>query len=324
MAKLPSRDRVAEAIFAAYERDAEDWRRPHLGISQIGDQNCRRMLWYSFRWAVNPRHEGRLLRLFKRGHREEPAIVADLKAIGCEVREVDENGEQFRCNLIGGHFGGSCDGFVRGVPGAEKTEHVLEMKTKNAKKFAELRKHGVRKAEPGHFAQMQGYMHAFGVKRALYVCVCKDDDSIYTERVYYDQRFAEALVHKAQLVIEAAEPLERIRDDPSWFECRFCTYYDTCHTGKASDLERNCRTCVSSTPLPNGKWICSLDPGDHRALSVDEQRAGCQWHLMIPSMTPWEPIDADEVRRWVLYRDSNGNELLDQDREFRWNRRPNS
>jgi len=45
--------------------------RHHLGISIIGD-DCSRKLWYSFRWVKLIQHEGRMRRLFNRGHHEEP------------------------------------------------------------------------------------------------------------------------------------------------------------------------------------------------------------------------------------------------------------
>ena len=76
--------------------------------------------------------------------------------------------------LIAGDFGQ-----VRqtGLPGAEKTVHMLEVKTSSDKLFKVLQKEGVEKAKPEHFAQMQIYMKwsldqfcADGCKRALYVC----------------------------------------------------------------------------------------------------------------------------------------------------------
>jgi len=63
--------------------------RAHLGGSFIG-RKCSRQLWYNFRWALRPKHEGRILRLFERGHREEFSFVSYLRLIGIEVREYSE------------------------------------------------------------------------------------------------------------------------------------------------------------------------------------------------------------------------------------------
>ena len=59
--------------------------RPHLGASQIG-KTCIRELVYGFRQAVTVKHEGRMTRLFKRGHYEEPLVHAHLKGIGFFIR----------------------------------------------------------------------------------------------------------------------------------------------------------------------------------------------------------------------------------------------
>jgi hypothetical protein len=49
-----------------------------------------RELWYSFRWATNTQHDGRILRLFNRGHKEEFAFVENLQQIGIEVQEYSQ------------------------------------------------------------------------------------------------------------------------------------------------------------------------------------------------------------------------------------------
>ena len=65
----------------------EDGHRKHLGASLIGDA-CSRKLWYTFRWvkkadfSSKTRSNGQVLRLFNRGHREEPAIIKLLEKSG--------------------------------------------------------------------------------------------------------------------------------------------------------------------------------------------------------------------------------------------------
>lgn len=304
MVKLPTPppNRTGDAIHSRYRRDAEDWRRAHLGASIIGDE-CGRALWYSFRWAADPDFEGRMLRLFERGQREEDWIVEDMRLAGMRVENADEaTGKQYRFRALGGHFAGSCDGAVLGVPDAPKTWHLLEVKTSNDKRFAELLRDGVQKSNPKHYAQMQTYMHAFKLKRALYVCVNKNDDRIYTERVKYDKAEALAILEKAARVINAREPLSKIREDPSWWKCKMCDHQAHCQLGETAPLQRNCRTCVSSTPMPDGTWHCSHHG---RTLDIDQQRKGCPAHLFIPALM-WahgKVDDASETDRWVLYED---------------------
>jgi hypothetical protein len=85
---MPSNVGISEAIDGMWEA-GEKGPRPHLGASQIG-KPCDRALVYGFRHAVRKRTKGRMLRLFRRGHMEEISLVAMLRDIGFEVREVAE------------------------------------------------------------------------------------------------------------------------------------------------------------------------------------------------------------------------------------------
>lgn len=312
MVKLPPKhsDPVVRAIFAAYERDAEDPRRAHLGASQIG-KACERALWYSFRWAQLTKHEGRLLALFARGDREEPRLVADLRRIGVEVQDVDPftNG-QMRVSWLGGHFGGSCDGVIqRGVPGHESEEMVLELKTINDRNHKLLVKKGVKEVRPEHFAQMQVYMDGFELKRALYLSVNKNTDELYSEIVEYDETEATKLLERAERIVFSDEAPERIADDPKAFDCKFCDYRPICHLGMEDALQRNCRTCLSATAKRDGTWFCEKHG---TTLPDDIQREGCPDHLFLPDLLPWDQVDANDAGRWVLYRDADGREILDR------------
>lgn len=71
-------------------REAEEGPfRRHLGGSMIGEK-CERALYYNFRWFKRPDFDGRILRLFDRGHSEEFKNVALLRSIGIEVRAYSE------------------------------------------------------------------------------------------------------------------------------------------------------------------------------------------------------------------------------------------
>jgi hypothetical protein len=287
---------LARRIFASYEEGREDWRRDHLGASQIGKE-CLRALWYGFRWWTPPKFPGRVLRLFERGNREEPWLVEDMRSTRMEVVTGDEQSAERRNELIAKmveaghhvyfqearegekegqvvvrltmHFGGSMDALVNGVPLGGKKWHVWECKTAGAKPFRELAKKGVQVAKPEHYAQMQTYMLGTGLESALYIAVCKDNDEIHVERIAFDRKYAEGLVAKANSIVYSARPPVRISEDPSWYKCRFCDYREACH-GDA-EPEVNCRTCRSATVHEDGAWRC-----DGRArLTSEVQREAC-------------------------------------------------
>lgn len=234
-------------------RDEEDPFRSHLGASLMG-RECARELWYSFRWVKAPAFEGRILRLFNRGHLEEPRIVALLLMIGCTVWQYDEDGKQFRIKGHKGHFGGGMDGVVLGIPEMPETPVLGEFKTHNDKSFQGVRSNGVREAKFEHYVQMQLYMGKTGLSHALYVAVNKNDDTIYPEIVSFDKETYDRFVHRAGLIIDADEPPPRISNSPGWYKCKFCTFSSVCHG--AAQPERNCRTCRWSTPVDGGEWLC--------------------------------------------------------------------
>lgn len=68
---------------------ANDAARSHMGASIIGDA-CLRKVWYNFRWAYQAKHQGRLHRLFDRGHEEEFRFVRYLRMAGAEVRDYSQ------------------------------------------------------------------------------------------------------------------------------------------------------------------------------------------------------------------------------------------
>lgn len=265
-------------IDAAYEAHSEDGRRPHLGGSLIG-HSCPRHLWLKFRWAKRPVFPGRILRLFQTGHREELRMIADLRAAGLEVSTGPSEGRQWSFTekkKTGGHFSLSLDGAVLGVPEAPETWHVLECKTHNAKSFEKLKKEGVEKSKPVHYAQMQVGMLLSGMDRALYLAKNKDTDEYDSERVSLDKKRAEALVDVAEQIVSSPEVPPGISRDPAFFECKFCDHHPLCFEGVP--MEKTCRSCIHVATADEGRWFCQKKEA---VLSLEEQKAACdQWEAI--------------------------------------------
>lgn len=297
MAALPeSQHTTAQAIVWWYESKPQE-HRPHMGASLIGHA-CDRHIWLTWRWALKPEFQGRILRLFSTGQREEPRLLEELRGIGATVWEVDPaTGDQWRVQACDGHFGGSLDGVALGLPEGPKTPAVLEFKTHSHKSFGELAaKGGVRQAKPQHFDQMTVYMGLMELSRALYVAVDKDTDELYTEWVQFDRERFDWLLARAQRLIALTAPPDRISADPAHWQCKFCGFHKHCHQGVAA--EANCRTCCHASPVANAAWRCEVH-GD--TIPLDFQRRGCDQHLLIPQLVPYgEPVDGGS--NWVAYK----------------------
>ena len=294
MTPIPRKDEVAASIDAWWEKQTEE-PRPHLGASLLGHP-CERWLWLSFRWAIREHFPGRMLRLFDRGKREEAVIVENLRRIGIDIHHTsaDDGGQLFV--ELAPHVGGSLDGIIEsGVPGAEKTRHVAEFKTHNLKSFTELKQKGVFEAKRRHWCQMQCYMHGTGIKRALYVAVCKDNDELYTERVEYNPEMAKYIIDRGARIALTERMPAPLSTDPSWYQCKMCAAWKFCHETHCIEADCvNCRTCAHVTPKPDGTWECENIP--LFGMDAGEQLEGCTRHVLHPDLVPWCLLGDDEDR----------------------------
>ena len=278
MSKLPDPVNTIATMIDQYHASKKSKPRPHMGVSLLG-HHCDRWLWINFRWAVVEDFDGRILRLFRRGHSEEDTIIRDLRNIGVDIRSSQRRVD------FGNHVSGSLDGVIeKGVPEAPKARHVAEFKTHSKKSFDDMVKNGVEKSKPMHFIQMQVYMHGTNINRALYLAVCKDDDRIYTERVKYDQKVAEDAIIRGKRIAMSDRMPEPCSSDPSWYQCKFCPAHSFCH--KAEPTKRiNCRTCAHSTAMADSTFRCERHDAD--AIPEDFQHEGCSDHILHPDMVPW-------------------------------------
>jgi hypothetical protein len=285
--------RVAQGKVMPHMKDAfqgeNEGFRTHLGASVIG-RECARQIWYGWRWSRKPKFSARMLRLFNRGHLEEARFLAMLLSIGCQVYQQDANGNQFRISAVGGHFGGSGDGVVVGLPDLSPgTPCLLEFKTHGEKSFIKLVKDGVRVAKFEHYVQMQVYMRKMDLTVALYGAVNKNTDEIHMELIYLDTHVADQMLDRGHQIIMMQVVPDRIPNaSPGLFTCRFCDEKDICFTNSAK--EHNCRTCFHARPREDGTWWCEnkerqmamlfdgcedRDAGETFQLSKERQLKGC-------------------------------------------------
>ena len=260
---------ILPTIKDAY-RGNDDPFRSHLGASVIGSK-CDRAIWYGFRWVTKPRFDGRILRLFNRGHLEEGRFIAMLLAINVKFFQQDANGKQFTVSDAGGHFGGSLDGVAVGIPDLEVTTPCLtEFKTHNDKSFQKLKREGVQASKFEHYVQMLVYMKKKQLKVGLYLAVNKNDDEIYGELVYLDEIIADRFIERGKKIVFTEIPPKKLNESPGWFDCKFCNHRNVCHLN--DEVELNCRTCNKSEVLKDGTWCC----GQYDQLIPKEvQLTGC-------------------------------------------------
>lgn len=264
----------------------------NMGASSVNDP-CDRKLWLKFRWAVDEKVEPKLGRIFSLGGKIEGELVSYLEELGLEMKYTGE--DQVKV-FLAPHFVCKPDGLVlSGVPGAEKTEHALELKSVNLKHFKELQSKGIKEAKPEHYIQCQCEMEALSrhegrrIERALYVAYCKDDSKIYAERVDRNDEEIQYVISRAENIRKAEMLPPAISDDPTLATCKWCPYSVFCFVSHEAE-NINCRTCLHSTAEEDGTWSCALDKKygwGIGALTYEMQKSGCKFHSFRPDLVPF-------------------------------------
>lgn len=281
--------------------------RSYLGLSGLGDP-CHRKTWLRFRWAFREAWTAETLKRFEDGHLTEDIWMARLRLVpGLHVWDRDPaTGRQWSVTCASGHAKGHLDGKGLGLLQAPKTQHVLEVKAseKGPAKLAKLKdemgeKQALKAWSPTYYVQAATYMLLSGLDRHYLLCSYPGGrGEPVTVRTDLDKTAAKAFIALAERLAFAAEPPERIGPATLW-TCKGCGFYELCH-GPALP-ERNCRTCLSSTPLPEGRWRCERYEVD---LTEEQQRVGCETHRLIPALVNGQQVDVRGLD--IVYRMPSG------------------
>ena len=261
--------RILEEIDEYCVRTYDGGHRSHLGASLIG-RECKRYLWYVFRWCLHEKTTGRQQRLFNRGHREEARFIEWLEGIGFKVwfenrdEGPNEKGEfqQYRISDVMGHFGGSLDGIAI-LPERYGIEEpvLLEFKTNGTGAgFNKLADDGMPIAKPEHFAQTSTYGKKYNFRYCVYLNINKNDDSLHIEVVKLNHNLGEQMIMKAEQIIMSQTAPARLSDNPTFHKCGYCHMKEVCHKGAV--VEVNCRSCAFARPVENAEWFCEVHNGN--------------------------------------------------------------
>lgn len=229
--------RLVHLIDEALEQErAQQKPRDYLGGSRLGVE-CDRTLQFEF--FNTPKDEdknfsGQILRTFQIGHALEDMAAGWLRQVGLDLRTAKKDGRQFGFSTGRGYIRGHIDGVIVGGPDEiGPYPRLWEMKTANGKKWREMEKHKLRKANWSYFVQCQLYMAYMDLTEhpALFTAVNKDTSELYFENVSFDSQVAQDASDRGARIIEASlagEILPRVSQEPSFFLCKWCAYSDRC------------------------------------------------------------------------------------------------
>lgn len=291
-----SLDRLKKAIYKTYEINEEP--RDYIGASMLGHP-CERYIWLSFRWVMPEKFEGRMKKLFGVGHREEEIAAAELRNAGVDIRHT--GAEQLDLPLAP-FLKGHPDGIIYGgIEGIDEYPILWECKTSNSANFEKMVRCGVQIAKPMHYAQMQSQMHHMKIKYALYEMVNKETSELYFELVPYNQSYAEYMTNRAYSTALCGKiPQAKEGTNP---DCRYCAYATFCHL-EAETTTITCRNCRHGIPTQDGTWLCSAF---NLLRDTEQQRQGCDWHILHPDTVPYQLISTTTHSNTFLIK---GKELV--------------
>lgn len=216
------------------EEHASEPPRHYLGASSIGEE-CSRKLWYRYN-GHKENFDAETLRRFSDGHDTEAKIIRWLERCpGIEIHTRTDTGGQIGFERFAGAFSGHYDGVGRGFPQAPKTWHIVEIKCVNEKAFKELEKlkaqnekTAIELWKPEYYSQVQVYMHMEKLTRSIHIVATPGGRNLISVRTEYDKDHALAMLAKAERIINAKTPPERI-GDKTYFKCKFCSFREMCH-----------------------------------------------------------------------------------------------
>ena len=223
---------------ALVAENAKQSPRSYLGGSRIGVE-CERQLQFEFFNAPKDEgkdFDGRILRVFERGHWAEDAVVGWLRLAGVEVETHTVDGGQFGFSEHNGLFAGHRDGrLVSGPDVFGPYPRLWENKCIKAEKWTAMEKYGLLKENPVYWAQCQIYMAKFELTEnpTLFSAVNANTMEIYWEAVPFNPGAVKLLDAKAIRILQscmAGELLPRISQDPNFFKCKWCSYSKRCFT----------------------------------------------------------------------------------------------
>lgn len=316
--KYPTLEAIDIEMEAAQERSF----RPYLGMSAIGFP-CERRIWLDFRFTALPFFKAATLRKFEDGHTSEAVMAARLQMLtGITLFTTAPDGKQIGFCDVRGHVKGHIDGMIMGILEAPNSWHVWEhkacedtKKNKLEKLVNECEETALEKWDAQYFAQAQYYMRTAKIKRHFLTVSSPGCRTAISVRTHYDAAKAADIAARAERLVKAPVPPERIASDREHFLCKYsCGNADVCFGTQAPIV--SCRSCVHSEAVADGNWRCTYTG---KYLTLNDQYVACKDHLYIPDLLDtWAMVaDADLEENTITYNNKLNGKLFTNGR---WNR----
>lgn len=228
-------DAINEAINAGLiAKRAKQERRTYVGASAIGHE-CERSI--QFEYAGAPRESDfgpATLRRFDQGHVGEELARAWFQDAGFDLTQKNQRtGQRFRWTQLDDQASGEPDGVFIGGPPVFAYPAMWEHKYVGLKTFREIEKHGLKKARPGYWMQVQINMAYLDLTEhpTVFTVTAGDDGQQLHLLIEYDAEGAQMTSDKAVRIVKATQAGDLLpRPFPSrdYFACKSCFFVARC------------------------------------------------------------------------------------------------
>ncbi len=236
---LDKPDPTLEAVDAAICAEQTPRTSKNIGFGVIGHP-CRLKIFNDINSTEPEIFSAETLRIFNNGHSDEAIMASYLrkvKDIELHTHDPDRGGKQYKLDNLDGRLTGRLDGAIKGLKQAPVKWHPWEHKSVNEKKFDKFEKLKKQYGEKNvlkiwdeiYFSQAQMNMYHMGLDRHYLTVSTPGVRKYSSARTELDKGYAEALIRKADYIINAEIPPEKISNNPDDFICRFCRWKDLCH-----------------------------------------------------------------------------------------------
>ena len=235
---------IDDALATEHDRQTP---RSYLGGSRLGVA-CDRALQYEYLQTpvdVGREFSGTTLRIFEAGHVFEETAIRWLGLAGFEIHTETSQGGQYGFSAAGGRIQGHVDGILANGPDVIGLGYpaLWECKSLNNKSWKDTVKRGLTLSKPVYAAQValyQAYMEpqvpGISQNPAVFTAINKDTAELYFEQVPFNGQLAQQASDRGVRILQACdahELLPRMTNDPTHYECKFCSWQDRCWGGKA-------------------------------------------------------------------------------------------
>lgn len=225
---------ITVALHRRRDQSFIDTPRNYIGMSELGEKCLRHLYLKHIGIKEDTPYTGERLRAMEMGHYFEAMVLDWMNDAGFKIVSRDKHtGKPFEFVTAGGRIRGHIDGaIISGPPIRLLTYPALwENKALKARYWNAIVKHGLEKAEPAYYGQIQQYMGYGELGNTLFTTINKDTAEIFHAVYSYNGKVAQKVSDRGVSLIKCLDNgliPARISANSDFHICKMCDRRQYC------------------------------------------------------------------------------------------------